>query len=56
MNKCMVCGEKKLLFWCRKGEIVVIACIECVIKLGLKILEEVKLDKKRLEDSDSPEG
>lgn len=58
--KCMICGKEKVCWWCRTDtEILVVACISCAIKVGLRIIEEVLEahdGEKRMEEGSSREG
>jgi ribosome-binding protein aMBF1 (putative translation factor) len=42
MNTCMSCSKNKLLFWCVVGNSTLAVCLECAVKFGYKIIEEVK--------------
>lgn len=42
MNPCMSCSKNKLLFWCVVGNSTLAVCLECAVKFGYKIIEEVK--------------
>ena len=59
MNPCMSCGKNKLLFWCVVGNSTLAVCLECAVRFGYKIIEEVKevwRDKEQLEDGSSHKG
>ena len=56
--KCQVCQRDKLCFWCVSiGGATVIACINCAVTVGLKILEEVlEVKGEGLETGSSRKG
>jgi ribosome-binding protein aMBF1 (putative translation factor) len=42
VNTCMSCGKCKTLFWCVVGNSTLAVCLECAVRFGYKIVEEVK--------------
>jgi len=45
--KCQICKREKLVFYCVTiGGSHIISCITCAVACGLKIIEEVKLEKE----------
>ena len=41
--KCPLCTRERLLFWCLVGGVShLVCCIECAVRFGYRIIEEVK--------------
>ena len=39
--ECPICKRDRLCFWCKASEATVVACIECAIANGFRLMEEV---------------
>jgi len=45
--KCPLCARERLLFWCLVGEVShLICCVECAVRFGYRIIEEVMYGRK----------
>jgi len=41
--KCPVCKEERLVFFCLvEGIVHIVCCIQCAVRFGYRIIEEVK--------------
>ena len=55
--KCQICRRERLVFYCiTVAESHIIACINCAIACGLKIIEEVLLEKEVRDEGLEGEG
>jgi len=57
--ECPICKRNKLCFWCKASEVTVVACVECAIVNGFRLMEEVlevKGGDKGVEEKDTRKG
>lgn len=48
--KCPLCTRERLLFWCLVGGVShLVCCIECAVRFGYRVIEEVVYERKGME-------
>ena len=55
--KCPLCTRERLLFWCLVGEVShLVCCIECAVRFGYRVIEEVVYERKGMEVRGTSKG